>query len=268
MAWSGSTVLITGGSAGIGRAVALAASRRGARVGLIARTERHLVATARSLPNPGEWAAADVTDTTSLAEALGELDRRLGPPTVVVNAVGADAWGAFLEQDPDEFDRVLEVNFSGVVNTVRLVLPGMVDRRFGHIVTVASLAGRVGAPFEAAYSAAMFATVGFTEALAAEVRPLGVRCSLVHPGRGDATVFERRQTPARAHGHGASPAEVAEAVIRTVEDDRFEQMVPSRMRMIGVTRVLSPRLHRWATDRTFAAESAAMGTRLELRRTP
>jgi short-subunit dehydrogenase len=150
---------------------------------------------------------------------------------------------------------------------VQAVLGEMVERREGHVVAIGGAAARIGAPYEAGYSASKFAVVGFVEGLAAEVRPFGVRCALVHPGP-VATEFAERAggpSPEEQHRRLIAPAKVADAVVHAVEHDRFEQVVPPRALFKGVKRAAAPRYYRWDVDRDFAAESSALETRLDLR---
>lgn len=263
VSWVGATVVITGGSGAVGSAVARATSRLGARVGLIARRERPLVATSAALCTPSAWALADVSDAIGLGRAMDELRATLGDVDVLVTAADLGSHRAFLEEDPAVIDRLMAVNYIGATNAIRAVLPTMVERRHGHIINVAAMAGRVGAPYQAAFSASKFALVGFSEALAAEVRPFGVHVGVVNPG------------PLEADGRGSrpdgrrqplAPEDVAGAVVKAVAKRRSEQIVPSHLMVKGVTRAASPRYWRWDTDRDFAAEWSALETRIDLDR--
>lgn len=263
VSWVGATVVITGGSGAVGSAVARATSRLGARVGLIARRERPLVATSASLCTPSAHAVADVSDEPALCSALEQLRERLGEIDVLVTAADLGSHRAFLEEDPATVDRLLRVNFLGATNAIRAVLPPMVERRHGHIVTVGAMAGRVGAPYQAAFSASKFALVGFTEALAAEVRPFGVHVGVVNPGPLEVDGMGRRPAGRR---QALAPEHVAQAVVRAVAKRRSEQIVPSHLLVKGLARVASPRYWRWDTDRDFAAEWSALETRIDLDR--
>jgi short-subunit dehydrogenase len=144
------------------------------------------------------------------------------------------------------------VNLLGTMYAVRAVLPGMIERRRGHVVVIGSIAGRIGAPFEAAYSATKFGQVGMTEAIATEVADYGVGVSLVNPGPVDTDFFTTR-------GHAyegdfpkpVATARVVEAVMRAVDKDEFEQVVPRWLRQAVILRHLAPPLLRWGTRRRF-----------------
>jgi 3-oxoacyl-[acyl-carrier protein] reductase len=258
----GSVALVTGASRGIGRAVAEELSRRGARVGLLARSEGELAEAAGRLGEGAAFAAADVADEAAVWRAVESLEGELGPPDILVNNAGIGAYAAVLEAPPESFERLMRVNYQGTVHATRAVLAGMVSRRRGHIVNVASVAGRLGAPFEAAYSASKFAVVGFTESLAAEVRPLGVSVSLVNPGPVDTHFTEARGVPfQRRFPRPLRPEVVARAITASIEDDIFERTLPRWLRTGTVARAVAPQLYRRGLVRASRKESAALGRR-------
>jgi short-subunit dehydrogenase len=192
-----------------------------------------------------------------LTAALADLETSLGGLDVLVANAGIGAYGAFADIDMEFAERLIRVNVLGTLHAVHAVLPGMIARRRGHIVVLGSIAGRIGAPFEAVYSASKFAQVGFTEALAVEVSPYGVGVSMVNPGPVQTDFFD-----ARGHSYDRTrpkqvPArQVAEAVLKAVEHDRLEQLVPGWFKPAVVVRHLVPPLFRWGTRRTFTDELA------------
>jgi short-subunit dehydrogenase len=249
-------VVITGATRGIGRAVVEAAAARGARVGLIARTESDLAALADEVG--GAYAVADVSDRGAMDAALASLEAALGPPTVFVANAGIGAYGPFADIDHDEIDRLVRVNVLGVLHPVRAVVPGMIARRRGHIVTIGSIAGRIGAPFEALYSATKFAVVGFTEALAVELSPYGVGVSMVNPGPVDTDFFETRgHTYERSRPKPVSAEDVAADVLAVIDRKRLERVVPRSLGYAVVVRHAMPWLMRWGTRLTFRKELKA-----------
>jgi short-subunit dehydrogenase len=258
--WGGATTIVTGASRGIGRAVAEAAAARGALVGLIARTDDDLLAVADGIRAEGltaRHAVADVADPDALAAAIGALEIELGPTDVLIANAGIGAYGAFADLSAEEAERVVRVNVLGTVHALRAVVPGMIARRRGHIVTIGSIAGRIGSPFEAIYSATKFAGVGLTEALAVEVEPYGIGVSLVNPGPVATDFGAARGHPYdRARPRPVPAADVARAVLRAVEGDRREQYVPAAFGPAVVVRHLVPPLFRWGTRRSFTRELA------------
>ena len=193
-----------------------------------------------------------------LTAAIDEIESKLGPVDVLVANAGIGAYGAFADVDPELMERLVRVNVLGTMHAIRAVVPGMISRRRGHIVTIGSIAGRIGSPFEALYSATKFAQGG------AHRSPIG-RALAVRHRRVD------RESGCRRHGllrcsrarvrPGAPrqipPAQVAAAVIKAVEADQAERFVPGWFHQAVVFRHLVPPLFRWGTRRSFRAELAA-----------
>lgn len=262
--WRGAAVVVTGASRGIGRAVAHAAAARGARLGLIARSAEDLRRLQGQLGPRHVAEAVDVADRAALGRALRRVEESLGPIDVLVNNAGTGAYSAVLDTEPEVFERMVCVNYlGGCVWPTLAVLPTMCRRRHGHVVNVASIAGRVGAPFEAAYSASKFAMVGFSEALAVEAAPFSVRVSLVDPGAVATDFFEARgHAYERSFPKPISAERVARTVIDVVESGRAtERIVPRFLRPAYLASKLVPALARWGTRRTFARELDALAAR-------
>ena len=258
MMLDGKVVLVTGASRGIGAAVALAVAAKGARVALVARTERDLEAVLAEAGGCGAFAAADVADPAALADAVAKLEADLGPIDVLVANAGIGAYGPFVDMEPDELERLVKVNVLGTMYAIKAVLPGMIARRRGHVVTIGSIAGRIGSPFEAVYAATKFAGVGLTEALAVEVEPYGIGVSVVNPGPVDSDFGNARGHPYnRERPKPVPPEDVADAVIKAIEQGRDELYVPKWFRPAVVTRHLLPPMFRWGTKRSFRDELKA-----------
>jgi short-subunit dehydrogenase len=251
-------VVVTGGSGGIGRAVAVAALERGARVGLVARGSAGLDRAAAELGPRVATATADVTDRAAVDVALSQLRDELGPIDVLVNSAGLGAVGpATLSTTPAVTDQLLAANLTGVLHPTLAVLPSMLARRQGHVVVIGSVAGRIGVPGEAAYSASKFALNGFAEALALELRSWGIGVSLVSPGAVDTGFFAARGAPyARRWPPPIQPERVARAVIRAVERKRFDVVVPAWLRVALVARAAFPGAYSWAASRATGSATA------------
>jgi 3-oxoacyl-[acyl-carrier protein] reductase len=252
---NGAVAAVTGASRGIGAAVARAVSARGAKVALIARTAGDLEQVQEQLSTASTIATADVADRTATIAALARAEAELGSVDVLVANAGIGAYGPLADISYEELEHVVQVNVLGTMYAIRAVLPGMIERRRGHIVTIGSIAGRIGSPFEAVYSATKFAGVGMTEALAVEVAPYGVAVSLVNPGVVATEFGDARGHPYdRARPKPISAAAVADAVVTAIEHDAAETYVPRAFRAAVVVRHLAPPLFRKGTAASFRRE--------------
>lgn len=169
-------VVVTGASAGVGRATARAFAARGYAVGLIARGVAGLEAASREITDAGGsavWVAADVSDAAALEAAADEIEAALGPIDVWVNNAMATVLSPVSEMDSDDFRRVTEVTYLGVVHGTQTALRRMLPRNAGVIVQVGSALAYRGIPLQSAYCAAKHAIQGFSESL---------RCELLHDG--------------------------------------------------------------------------------------
>jgi len=217
--------------------VAERAVARGARVGLIARDRDALQGTLDALGGnrAGALSVADVADRTQLEAALAELTGALGPVDILVNNAGLGAAGPVTAVPVEAMERIMAINYLGTVYATKALLPGMLQRRRGHIVNMASVAGRFAAPGEAAYSATKFAVVGFTLALALELHGTGVGATLVDPGPVDTGVLAEDGADYRRGWPRKVPVSiVAGRVMRAVERGRLEVFVPRWYRGVGM----------------------------------
>ncbi len=258
MKWQGSVAVVTGASRGIGRAVARAAAARGAQVGLISRSQDELDAVLTEIGGKGAVATADVADRAQTEKAIATVEAALGPVDILVNNAGIGAYGAFADTDVETFERLMRVNYLGTIYPMKAVLPGMLSRGRGHIVNVASIAGRIGAPFEAAYSATKFAVAGLSEAVAIELGARGIGVSVVNPGPVDTEFFEARGHPyQRKTPKPVSAERVANDVIAAVEKNKLETYVPRWLGPAVVSRVLMPPMYRAGATRAFREQLKA-----------
>jgi len=177
--------LVTGGGRGIGREIALALAREGCHVAVAARSADQVTATADAIRGLGARAmelVLDVTDADAITRQVAAVAARLGAVDILVNNAGIAESAPFAKTDPALWDRHLRVNATGPYLLTRAVLPAMLERRWGRVINVASLAGLHGAPYVTAYTASKHALVGLTRALAAEVGGKGVTVNAICPG--------------------------------------------------------------------------------------
>jgi NAD(P)-dependent dehydrogenase (short-subunit alcohol dehydrogenase family) len=180
------TVVVTGGGRGLGRAFAVALAHEDARVAVVARSSQQLDETVSLVERAGGTAiafAGDVSDPESTAETLSAIREQLGPIDLLINNAGIGApIGPLAQTDADDWWRCLEVNLRGPMLWTRGVLGGMIERKRGRIVNVASGAGAVGVPYMSAYAASKTALIRFTEVVAQEVSQHGVCLFAIEPG--------------------------------------------------------------------------------------
>lgn len=266
MKLAGAVVVVTGASRGIGASVVRAAMGRGARVGLIARDPDDLAAVLAPITagrgGHGFVAPADVGDRDAVFAAVAAIEAELGPVDVLVANAGIGAYGAFVDVEPDEAERVLRTNVLGTIHAMQAVLPGMIERRRGHVVTVGSIAGRIGSPFEAVYAASKFAQVGLTEAIAVELAPYGIGVSMVNPGPVATNFGEARGHPYdRDRPRPVAAEVVADAIVKAIEGRRLERYVPGWFRPAVLVRHLLPRLYLKGATKSMKKELAADATK-------
>jgi 2-hydroxycyclohexanecarboxyl-CoA dehydrogenase len=182
---SGRVALVTGGGGGIGSAIAAALAADGHAVAVAdlrmsaARESVERVAAAGGRAAPFE---VDVTDGGTVAEAIADASRELGPVEILVNNAGWDELKPFVETDEEFWERVIAINFKGCLHTTRALLPSMIEHGFGRVVNIASDAGRVGSSMESVYAGAKGGVIAFTKAIAREAARAGVTANTVCPG--------------------------------------------------------------------------------------
>jgi len=241
----GKVVVVTGASAGIGEATTIAFARRGARVVLTARRLDRLEALAARIEAAGGHAlalACDVGDREQLRHLPGVIEQAVGPPDVLINNAGIPGRGPFETLPYEQIDKVVRVNLLGVLYGTRAFLPGMRDRGRGHIVNIASLAGRFAPPGAAVYAATKHAVVAFSESLNYDTSPQGVLITAVNPAFVPTEAF---------HADAPSPVvisadRVAEGIVKVVRQEIApEYSIPRWISPFQVFRVITPSLYRW-----------------------
>jgi short-subunit dehydrogenase len=223
--------------------VARQAAAKGARLGLLARNEAELKELAAELPTESLVVPVDVTKKTDLVKALRRVRDELGPIDVLVNNAGIGAYGPFTDGGADQLDELWPINVAAVAHGMAEVLPDMKKRGSGTIVNMTSIAGRIGAPGEAAYCASKFAVVGLSETVRAEVADSGVKICLINPGPVLTGFGEARGHPYdRDFPKPVSAAHVAKLTIRAIERGTPEIFIPRWLRPSLIFKNLVPPL--------------------------
>lgn len=190
---TGKTVVITGIASGIGKAVAREFAGAGARVvggDINQDSAQQTVAEIESAGGTAVCFPLDLSDGASVDAFVRSATEHLGgSPDIIANVAGLDRVMPFLENTPDTWDLLIRVNYVGPVRMIHGFLPGMMERRSGKIVTVASDAGRVGSSGETFYAGTKGAVIAFTKSLAREVARSGITCNCVAPGPTDTPLF-------------------------------------------------------------------------------
>jgi NAD(P)-dependent dehydrogenase (short-subunit alcohol dehydrogenase family) len=220
---SGKVVAITGGARGIGKATATALVRKGCRVAIGDLDLELAERTAGELGGGTIAVALDVTDRGSFAAFLDETERQLGPLDVVVNNAGIMPVTPLVDESEDSVRRQVDINLHGVIAGTQMAIERMRPRGSGHIVNIASQAGKGGLPGIATYSATKHAVVGLSEAVRAELRGSGVEVACVMPTVVNteltAGVGQRLVKPVEA-------SDVANEIVDALEVPRFDVWVP------------------------------------------
>lgn len=230
--------LVTGGGGAIGRAICVALAEQGRKVGVADLNADAARDTATGLSEAGSSAVGvgcDVTSAASVRAAVGSIGEQLGQVEILVNCAGWDDFVPFVDTDEYFWDRVIDINFKGVLHTCSAVVPGMISTKWGRVVNIGSDAGRVGSSLESVYSGAKGGVIAFTKSLAREVARDGVTANTVCPGPTDTPPIHQ-MTDRLSRGEGfvealeraipmrrlARPEEVAHAAaFFTAEDSGY-----------------------------------------------
>jgi NAD(P)-dependent dehydrogenase (short-subunit alcohol dehydrogenase family) len=236
---AGQVVAITGGGRGIGRATARALIAHGARVAIGDIEATLAQRTAEELGGGAIGLALDVTDRESFDAFLTEVERRLGPLDVLINNAGIMPIGPFVDETDATARRMVDINLHGVIFGSKLALERFLPRGRGHLVQLASVAGKFGFPGGATYCATKHAVVGLSEAIRAEVRGTNIDVSVVMP-----VVVNTELGSGLPRTRGVKPVQpedVADAIIEALRTGRFDVYVPKSMMGMARFTAMLPR---------------------------
>jgi NADP-dependent 3-hydroxy acid dehydrogenase YdfG len=253
---AGQVAAITGGARGIGQATAQALVREGMRVAIGDLDLERAEATAQQLGGGTVALKLDVTDRASFERFVDDAEAALGPLDVLVNNAGIMPIGRFLDEDDLTAQRMIDINCHGVLNGMKIVLPRFEARGRGHLVNIASTAGKGGFPGGATYCGTKHFVVGVSEAVRAELNDTQIEVSCVMPG-----VVNTELAHGLVEGRGVKkvePGDVAAEIVSALKQPRFDVFVP---RSIGpITKVLNvlPRSGREAVARFLKADQVLL----------
>lgn len=262
--WSGRVVVVTGATSGLGKYLAAAWARVGAKVALVARSPEPLANLERQLCAAGHVAWACPTDITQAVEVAALTDRtlaRFGRVDALINNAGRSARQAIAQTTADDFSSLMELNFLAVVRCTQAFLPHLLAQR-GHVVNIGSLAAKAASRYVGAYPASKFALAAYSQQLRLELGPQGLHVLLVCPGpiardEGETSTVARAaetaaELPAAASqpGGGArlrllDPARLAEEILRACARRAPELVRPRSARLLFAVQQLWPRLGDW-----------------------
>jgi hypothetical protein len=239
-------VVVTGASSGFGELTALRFAREGASVVLAARRMERLEDLARRIRVQGGTAvpvACDVAEVADLRTLRDRVGEGFGRCDVLVNDAGIAGGGSFTDLTIEQIERVNRVNFLGTVLATKMFLPMMLEQRRGHVVNVASLAGRFATPDSSMYTASKHAVVAFSESLYYELKPQGILVTVVNPFFSPTEGFPQTGVPKALL---VPPERIARVIVDVVKRGRAPEVaVPRSVSALQAFRVLTPPLYRW-----------------------
>jgi short-subunit dehydrogenase len=271
---AGLRILITGASQGIGRALALTAAGRGAKVLAAARSAPLLEELSHEPRSEGgalETVQADVTSADDRQRMVEAAVKRFGGLDVLVNNAGIGATGHFAEASPERLRDIMEVNFFGLTEMTRVCLPLLRQGTTPAIMNISSIVAKRGVPGRSEYSASKFAVQGFSEALRAELDKDGIDVLVVCPGLTQTNfsqnMLERKSRVQLDHLRGMTSETVAEEVLKSLERGRHDVNLTFQGRLlVFVSRFfprLADRIARRKVREIFREEIAARKTSME-----
>ncbi|RFA27766.1 hypothetical protein CAI21_14205 [Alkalilimnicola ehrlichii] len=254
---TGQVALITGGSKGIGQALAQRLAEQGVRVYLAARDREQLAAAAAAMPGEVSALPADLSRTEGAKALLAELAQREERLDLLVNCAGQFDIGPVEALGPDAAERLIQINYLGTVRVIDAALPMLRQSVRRSIVNVSSLAGCMAPPYMTAYAASKFAVTGYTRALRQELRAEGFHVGLISPGPVDTTLIEghlgNEYYPLPPGVPVVRVEVVADAIIRAVTRRKAEVVLPARLgpasRLMSAFPGIVDLMYRWLAGR-------------------
>ncbi|MCX5868784.1 MAG: SDR family oxidoreductase [Proteobacteria bacterium] len=233
----GMKVFITGAASGIGRATAIAMGRRGSRLFLTDRNEAGLKETVKFISPPGEvsrFKSFDISSYEAVKAFADEIHAEFGPMDIIVNNAGIALYALVEDMTHAHWQKVINVNLWGPIHGIECFLPEMIRAKKGHVVTVSSASGLIGAPLHAAYASAKFGLVGLSEVLRYDLMMHNIGVTVICPGAVDTPLKNTveilgadpkdprvKELKEKFSRHAVPPEKVAGLIVRAVEKNRF-----------------------------------------------
>jgi 3-oxoacyl-[acyl-carrier protein] reductase len=224
----GKIVWITGSGRGIGRSIALSLAAHGAHVVLSARTISDIEAVALEITSQGGQAVAmpcDVRHADQIKRVVVAVERTHGPIEVLINNAGVAVFNKIIDTSESDWDTMMETNVKGAFLCSQSVLPGMIERKSGHIINMVSVAGRTPYFNNAAYCASKYGLLGFTDVLRMEARKHGIRVTSLMPGATDTLIWGEAEVDSARMMPADEIANAITAILLTGEKAMMEEVV-------------------------------------------
>ena len=255
----GRNAIITGASRGIGQHIARALATEGCNLALAARTVEPIELLIGELAPMGVRCVpikADVGTAAGRETLLARATQELGPIDVLVNNAALEVNRDYCGFSPADIEEMIQVDLIAPMLLTRATLPSMLERRTGHVINIASLAGKSATPYNTPYSAAKGGLILFTHSLRAELRGTGVSCSVVVPGFISETgMFANKNVDVPVLVGASPPEKVARAVVRSLKKDTLETIVaPGPLRLLQAFNQMYPETFTWIITRVGAME--------------
>jgi NAD(P)-dependent dehydrogenase (short-subunit alcohol dehydrogenase family) len=241
--FEGRVALVTGGGRGIGRSIAIELARAGSHVALVARTRSEVEAVAQTVGELGRRTVAieaDLAERSRPADVAAKVAQSLGPIDILVNNAGVDASGPVQRIDDATWDRVMAVNLTAPFLLVRACLPSMYARGYGRILNVASVAGKIGLKYGAAYAASKHALIGFTRSLAMECARKGVTANAIAPSWTETRMMDEA-IAAIGKATGRTPEQAREVML--AQNPQGRAALPEEVAAAALAAMSNPAIH-------------------------
>ncbi len=249
-------VLITGASSGIGRQLTIDLAAREASVIGCGRSEKRLEETLLEIKRASSSSTifvCDVSDSKQVKDMVSKVLSEFGKIDILINNAGFGHYQSLVDMPLDSIEQTVRTNLLGAIYCTKEVLPSMLERHSGHIVNVSSVSGKIGTPYMSSYCASKFALNGLSESLYHELKPMGIHVSVICPGP-VRTNFRRTYDHLAPKPPGfviLNTHDVSRAILRAVEKDTFEVIIPRWFALACFVKALTPQIFRFLTDRVL-----------------